>query len=345
MDSIKLSISKPPVYGYLHHAFPLAIMSSHDYFSPWLHSNYIQLYCAKNFEDLACPFNFYLYQDFNNFNLLECSRINREVLLSVTNILDFTINSIKQGYHVLLFLNEFFIPNRRAYNRKDYNHDLLISGYDIDKNIFNVSTYINKRFSEFTITFNEFVDAYTYTNYNCNDYAGIIHLLKNNTKIKYPFNLGQTIESLENYLESKNTFRNSFFPFQDWLAFGLNVYDYLIHELIKLADGNSNRFDIRPIHILWEHKKCMLSRLIYLEENGYVRSCGYYVEYLPIEKTINNLRLLLLKYQTTKQTTIVHTIVVRLKEVQGMEQIILNNLLKELRENQIPSSIKSLTRH
>src|SRR5690554_868598 len=104
MDEIvELPLSHPPILGYLHHAYALSIMSTSESYIPWLHSNYIQLYCAKEFTDLICPLNFHLYQHYQNFPLLEIGALNRTIVDSVANvnIIEFIKNSIDKNYHFL----------------------------------------------------------------------------------------------------------------------------------------------------------------------------------------------------------------------------------------------------
>src|SRR5690554_4043446 len=111
MDTIELPLSKPPIIGYLHHAYPLSIMSACDNYLPWLHSNYIQLYCYKDFNDSACPLNFYLYQYNDNYPLLDMVSLTRTIVDSICDIeiVQFIKNCIDNGYHFIAYVDEFYV--------------------------------------------------------------------------------------------------------------------------------------------------------------------------------------------------------------------------------------------
>ena len=94
-----------------------------------------------------------------------------------------------------------------------------------------------------------------------------IGLLKYDNNRRYEFDLNLVLEQIRDYIESNNTsekFRMLDAP-EDGI-YGIETYCYLIHCLLE----QRNNFDLRLLHILWEHKKCMLNRLIYMENKGYL---------------------------------------------------------------------------
>ena len=331
MQSFHLSLSKPIINGYLHHAFPLSIMPNHRYFNNWFYSNYIQLFSAKDYSDLACPLNFYLYQDYNNYSLLEIGKINRELVESITDIDRFIVNALNKGYYIITFINDFFIPTRDSYQKKSGTHDILINGYDHFEGTLTASSYINKKFTQFPIKKSNFIDAYTYNNYAFYDYAHEVLLLKPNHTIQYPLNYELIIQLLDDYLSSTNSFRSSFFPTHDKLAFGLDVYKYLINDLVKVQNGSKGGVDIRPLHLVWEHKKVMLARICFFLEKGYINNSEYATDYADIEQSAKYLRLLMFIYSATRSYETITTIVERLHKMQNDEYSILSKLLSELK--------------
>ena len=46
----------------MHHSFPLAILSTDDLYLPWFFSNYIQLFCPRNFP--PGQLNFYIHKGY-----------------------------------------------------------------------------------------------------------------------------------------------------------------------------------------------------------------------------------------------------------------------------------------
>lgn len=56
-------------------------------------------------------------------------------------------------------------------------------------------------------------------------------------------------------------------------AFGVEVYDYLVLYMEALVGNHPDLIDhniVRHLHILWEHKKALHDRLLYLMKNEYM---------------------------------------------------------------------------
>ena len=331
MREKRLQLSVPPVNGYLHHAFPLSIMACNEDYLPWFYSNYIQLYCSKNFDDLACPLNFYIYENFNNFSLLDCQMLTRDIVLSMTDILSFLTGSIDKGYHVSLYVDEYYIPNTKAYKKVHFTHDLLVSGYSKKNKSLFVSTYMNQKYVSTTITFREFLKSFKEVDTERFDYAELIRLFRYNNK-PYPFNVGLTIDYLSDYLRASNHFRCASFPDESHLAFGVAIYHYLKRNLLADADRGIKEIDIRPTHILWEHKLAMKNRIEFLLDNQYIKSHEIYTEYSSIENSTQKIRLALIRYNISGKKDQIHYICNTLDQIMSQERTTLEKLLKELKE-------------
>jgi len=111
--------------------------------------------------------------------------------------------------------------------------------------------------------------------------------------------------------------------------YGLATYDYLRKYVKSAFDGE--QVDPKALHVLWEHKKLMVLRLKYLYDINYLLSVDYFVEkYENIEKQALVARNLLIKYNLTKDTKIIQSIVAILDTVEEKEKILVNELIVEL---------------
>ncbi len=94
--------------------------------------------------------------------------------------------------------------------------------------------------------------------------------------------------SSQGYTIIKNPTRNH--------VYGMDIYDQLITYLKRLYN-HSAVSDIRPFHLLWEHKKCMVLRIEFIL-NNYKELADLeevYNEYLIIQQTSISIRNLFFK--------------------------------------------------
>ena len=298
----------PPIKGFT--VFSLSVLATNnEVFLPWFYSQHIQLYFSKVQIQKGIPkIDFYRPPNNRLFPapLLETRWLDRDLISIVDeDIVQFVIKYIDKDYYIQLYLNEFYIPDRSSYNKKKNIHETLIHGYDLYDETFSIigynkmGQYVSSKlnFSDFKraymkIDYSDFKEAYMKINYSPNHMAKI-GLLKYENNRHYEFDLDLVSEQLRDYIESNNTsekFRMLDTP-EDGI-YGMETYHYLIHCLSE----QRNNYDIRLLHILWEHKKCMLNRLIYMEDKGYLDpSKKLSITYAKIEKEVANLRLVMLR--------------------------------------------------
>ena len=296
-----------PIKGFV---FSLSILATNEAYLPWFYSQHIQIYFSKKHIQKGTPIIDF-YRPPNNrllpAPLLETRWLDRD-LVSIVNedIVHFVIKCINKNYYIQLYLNEFYMPNKSNYKKRKYIHETLIYGYDLCSEIFYIAgynkmgQYISSKLNFFdfrkaymTIECSDLEKAYMKVSYSPNHMAKI-GLLKYENNRHYGFDLYLVSEQLKDYIESNNTserFRMLDTP-EDGI-YGMKTYSYLIYCLLH----KKYRYDIRLIHILWEHKKCMLNRLIYMEDKNYINpSEKLSIKYTKIEKKVANLRLIMLRF-------------------------------------------------
>ena len=91
----------------------------------------------------------------------------------------------------------------------------------------------------------------------------------------YQFDVGYLKTQISEYLQSKNPQEDTLAlikpsgRFQQPTNFGIATYDSLQEYFQLMREGEIGN-DIRPLQVIWEHKKIMLDRLAYLHEQGYL---------------------------------------------------------------------------
>jgi len=91
-------------------------------------------------------------------------------------------------------------------------------------------------------------------------------------------------------------------------------------------------YDIRPLHILWEHKVCMLARIRYLESEKYLNVAdGLGNLYVTVEVQARTLRMMMLKLRASRDVAVLKRIIQKLEQLAQDEGRILMCVLETLR--------------
>ena len=326
----------PPVIGYLHHAYPLSILANEEAYLPWFHSNYIQLYCPPNFQNPSSnrtmKFNFYRRPDqrvsFSPY--LKVQLLDRDLIFkSPTDILPFIVACIDKGYYIQPTVDEYFLPDSAAYQKRHLVHETLIYGYD-KQTFVGIGYNKNGDYASYHIMFSELEQAIVHADLTGHYDPDGLRLFKYDSQAKYDFDIYLVREQFTNLLHSRNTsyrFRMVANPSDG--AYGLATYSCL-KSYIESFLYSPFSFDIRPAHILWEHKKCMVNRLKYMEDYGYLKSeDGFSVQYEELARKTGMLRMMLLKFKITHSAVLLHRVLSILDDIAEEEKNLLQNLVKK----------------
>ncbi len=334
MAATILPLSDPPIIGYNYLAYPLSIMANHDEYLPWFHSNYIQLCCSADFlEQGTMHFDFYNY-DFTVHPLpwLDIQRISRNLLsASYTHILHFLKDSLDRGLYVYLFLDEYYLSNKASYRSNHFYHDNFIFGYDDGDNILHTAGFDKTGiYKNYRMPFVELEGAYNHVEI-IKDELDYVHLFQFKTSGQYDFDVKLVIRLLKEFIDSDNTSNHfSIFKNPKNQVYGIKVYHYMIEYLESLLVRKIS-YDIRPFHILWEHKKCMKARIKFIEDRYELQEMNiFYRLYEEIEQLADVIRITMIKFDITKNQQFILNNIGRIREMMQKEREVLGDLLNVL---------------
>ncbi len=161
-----------------------------------------------------------------------------------------------------------------------------------------------------------------------------LRLFKYVPQAEYDFDIHLVREQFTDLLYSRNTshrFRMVANPSDG--AYGLATYSCL-KSYIESFLVPPFSFDIRPAHILWEHKKCMVDRLKYMEMQGYLKSeDGFSVQYEALARKTGMLRMMLLKFRKTRSPALIYRVCLHLDAIAEVEKRLLQDLVKKTRDS------------
>lgn len=321
----------PPITGLVDEAYPLIVALSHERPWQWFYSNYIQI-VFKNDDQMGYNIRFYktdhrgiMWDTLNpwiNYNIVNVGLLKTLGM----DIVDFLVRSIDDGYYVSVYLDRYYIPGIRNYQKSHMTHEAMVVGYDLENGKIQIMEYMQSYLTRFSVTLDEFRQAYENSDpARCDE----IHLLKFDSNRHYEFDLVNISEQLKDYLSARNTSEryriNSNPVCSPFVTFGTDVYK-IIRQLL---DYNQLKYDIRVFNSLWEHKKVMAERVKFIADNGFVDD---FMEFYEPCKDIENKAYLLksqfMKLCATKNPALMKTILSLLDYIEDKECDVLGRMVE-----------------
>lgn len=340
------------IITYLCHSLPICVILADERLHPWYYQHYTKLYTEvqasgtliMDFLEVRAPYNEVIQEIYMGYELLK----------DIPDVIDYVVDKINLGYYVIIHVDEYYIPEKRAYKKQHYVHHSLVYGYDNSKKELKAIGFnAEQMFAQFTFDYDLFREGYESGKLHYKGSApwaetNAVELLRVRDFMKdYPFSVEKFALSLEEYVNSKEDFQvvyaqrfDKYVLEKDQLKFGLDVYDEIVRHLYNLMEGVVT-VDYRAIHLLLEHKKSIYKRLQYVVSsyNVPVRLEELVDEYRKVMEKVDSARRLFLKhtfvggdsYNLIPDKEVVAEIINNLRKVKDMEKQVLTDICGQLR--------------
>lgn len=269
----KLLLTPPPITSYPLFANLLGVILNNEAAYSWYYNYFIQLYGAIGSDGLPLYFNG--VDLWEKCPFVDMQKIHRDyVEQNWDSVTDFLIDSLNSGYYSYYSANRFYIKVFDKYHQQHDKHQTFIYGYDLEKKEFSIADfYKDYSYTLATASFEEVEDSYN--NIHLSDmidwnYGYIWQIKPKNTDYQFDMELLKIL--LEDYLHSKNSvdsYEEHTKRKKGGIVYGVANYD-LIVSFIDLVLQEKQMPDIRPLHVMFDHKSIMVERIKFLDENGYL---------------------------------------------------------------------------
>ncbi len=342
MSNMTLPMQIPFISCYPYHANLFSVILNNRTSLPWIFNNYVLLESPKK-NDIGMRIDFYSSLLWKTCPWIYYQRISRELVnLKWKLVTDFVIKSISLGYYVYFNVDTFFISSYDSYQKHHAIHDIFVFGYDDQKQMFNVAdNFRSGVYSHDEISFKELIEGYSNINKTKGgrldgeiDWLNGIELISYRDKYGYNFDIDLLKCDLHDYLHSQNSrkigWARSDQFWKNECIYGIGIYDILVNYLENNIRKNE-QYDMRPFHVLWEHKKMMVLRLEFLLDQNYIiESSGLVEEYKHIEELSLIIRNLWIKSSITKNGKILNDILYKLDELRKLEFTCIQRIIENL---------------
>lgn len=209
-------------------------------------------------------------------------------------------------------------------------HEILIYGFNDDSNDVYILGYAEDgKYCATTCKYIELENSF----YNHDQKGNIAFLQYKKVSEPIKVNISLIINQLDEYLNSKDSSLRD----KTHITKGERVYGLAVYEILKKYIMNENeKFDkVIPLHLVWEHKKCMSMRFQYLCSNGYIEHSDLISNYkVLVEDKSLVLRNLALQHIITGKRSILEKICHEIDSLIKNEKEILFEVYKNIETNQ-----------
>ncbi len=340
---------------------PFALLSSRGICDELLNFN-IKLFVSKRIAPSptfprdqlkpSTPVDFLPFTEYDKMGLYQIRELEEysKSNISKKQLLKDIIKTLGDDEYVYIFGNYFFIPNTSNYKKDHHRHQLIIHGYDSNKQEFDVSTYLkNGNFGctkvPYWLLANSFELRYdrSYLNkfYNRNLFR--IYTV-NREKVKSCKIRPDIIKhQIYDHINSSNFAETQITDpiVKKWYertnsllgngSHGQAGYETII-EYLRL-DIVKKDIDMRITRLNWEHKKLMEIRLKRLLEIQAIKSPNLLEHYKKVTKLAHMGHLRIFQTQKGLQPIDMKTLEKEIKQMRDQETRVLEKVYHELDQN------------
>lgn len=318
-----LEIKDPIIKCYTNYGLLFSILPNN--MIPWVYNNFLQIRYSTGWNIVT----------FDNHHMLlsHCPGISFRTIPQNFLIKGFNGNikaiifeAINSNQYIFMYLDRFYLKAAdRYYNKIHFSHEIFIYGYDLENDIVYFADNLqHDKFSFMITTFCELEQAYNAVNHQY-DFMTDIGILTVYSWIESSIDMNQIADGLDRYINSKPTFD---MRYEQPCEFGLSVYQTIIDKFVK---NKKEKIDIRPFHLLYEHKLLMKMRVDYLMNNHLLTKN---IDIKSYTKLVNNfliLRNMVIKYNLTMNIDLVQNIIRKLDQLKEEEIVLLQQLYLDIK--------------
>lgn len=242
-------------------------VDNNEYFE-WIMQNYVNLSFDESAEMTQVFLDYALspsknmqYENGWASQFLEISYLPAN-FLTLEELLPWLKKMLKKGFYVAIALDEFYIPGRRDYQKKNYFHHNLFWGYREEQKEFCIIGY-NHVYEP------GFLKEEAILASGISKDANIILYRENRNRLKFHFDVAELIKSLRIFLNGTSPYESIECLFKtEELVYGINVFE----ALQNTEKGQwVSCFDNRAAYLLLEHASLWCLRAKFLADREHIR--------------------------------------------------------------------------
>lgn len=260
MKKVLKTAAEAPLKAHQFLALPLSIIFCESGYENWFYNEFTQLLAHHN-DSRELTVIYYNYTYLEEYEPLDCLRLTDKMLEIKEHIVDFFKIMLRHDYYVYEFCDDFYIS---ALNIKHHRyHDILIYGYNDDKNVFYGKAYVGVQIRDIVIPYEQLIKAHNSEYIQALATKSIFFYRRRNVRIElnpeklkwHLLDYMEGVDSLSREAPRAQPNKNA--------CWGVRVYDAVERSLLK----NPSELTRNNMYCLCEHKHNMRDKLNYFSKN------------------------------------------------------------------------------
>ena len=357
----ELNVTPQNLINYtMDNAMALSVILARKETYPWFYESYVQLFSMRVFRRPVS----------GNYDMVEQSSLRGDEIETIAvhfavragrkwfhecqlkrlwgddpdDIISFIVKSINLGCYLRLEIDEYYIPNKRSFGRREWVHPNLVYGYDNDRQIVLALGFDTQNFCKLTFTYDDLRQAYGSAKRITQDVLKnkpLVSLIKmTETPRRYPFSVRRFANELQSYLSSTidsakkfelTTFLPATVDLDSILRWGFRVYEHFEIGLRQLLVGN-NCLTYVQMHALYEHKRFLQEgyNFIISKYRYTLKLVQLTGELQEVVRAFHSMRWKFLRYEQAKDLQLIREIIDQLSVAKAEERRLLQQIYDEL---------------
>lgn len=319
-----LPVNEPLVSTYTSYGALFSLLT--DKMEPWVYNNFIQIRYNKSWRTLTFDEHRSIMSDCPG---LAFYPISREIIDLKFNhsIKDAIVEAINMNKYLMIFIDYYYFSLKQFYLKEHTEHELFIYGYDLEKDLIYVGDNIQKgKFKFVSCPFQEIIDGYNHIPSDTYRFLTDIRFVGVEKDASIKINCNQIIDRLEAYLYSRPTYD---LMYEQECGFGTEI----IRQMTAVLKEHTGKFDIRPFHLLYEHKLLMEKRVQYLLENGYLKEEDIKLsDFTLLREQMKSIRNGVIRYNLTFKESRKEKLIEEWDKVRVSEEKLIKQLIDALKK-------------
>ena len=238
---------------------------------------------------------------------------------------------LDEGFYIYFNrVDDFYLPGKSWYGIRHFSHDGVICGYDESDHTYSIAAYdINWVYKLIKISQESFFEGLD-SMFEQKSYSELCAYKAKDEEVKLDEKM--ILKHLKEYLFFD---KEKFDVKENGKVYGIAVHDFLAMYIEKLKDGKipHEKMDWRSLRPIWEHKRCMLDRIIAIEKLKNWDDT-FSIAYRPLVEYADRIRMMYAMYHKTARASILTGIERGLLELKEREREILTKFVEKMEEQQ-----------
>lgn len=284
----------------------------------WLCNNFIQIRYDKDFNTLG--YTGLMNRDWRNYAIHPILRFSydKKDMINHWGFWDYIVTNINSKRYLEVWLNELYVDGAEAYQKRSFNHENLIYGYNDKRKTVKILCVYGGKLKPLEVPIEILQMAWQKAN-------------GNNTIIRsfeyspdeglYDIDIEHISAQLREFLLGTNsTVQYQYIAERETGVFGIDIYNTILDDF-----ESKNKFlnDRRIAYLIMEHKECMLVRMECLCELGIISAIDFDALKVSMNEIVRFAKIILslvIKNQLEYSSLTQEKIWRHLKELQEREE-------------------------